>query len=97
MSVRRSEAAVARTMAEQSLMRRERGIAEQSLSAQRLLIDEGRSGYEELDAQALALADADEQAAATSLDALLERVRLLSMRGELAPSILGAPAPCGGK
>jgi outer membrane protein TolC len=96
MSVRRSEAAVARTIAEQSLMRRERGLVEQTLSAQRLLVEEGRSDYEELDAQALALADADEQSAAASLDALLERVRLLSLRGELAPAILGAPAPCGG-
>ena len=94
MSVRRSEAAVARTIAEQSLMRRERGLAEQSLSAQRLLVEEGRSELEDLDTQALALADADEQAAAAGLDALLERVRLLSLRGELAPSILGAPGPC---
>jgi len=95
MSVHRSEAAVARTLAERSLMRRERGLAEQSLSAQRLLVEEGRSDFEELDAQALALADADEQDAAASLDSLLERVRLLSLRGELAPAVLGAPAPCG--
>jgi outer membrane protein TolC len=94
MSVRRSEAAVARTIAEQSLMRRERGIAEQTLSAERLLVEEGRSELEDLDAQTLALADANEEAAATSLDALLERARLLSLRGELAPAILGAPAPC---
>ena len=95
MSVHRSEAAVARTLAERSLMRRERGLAEQSLSAQRLLVEEGRSDFEELDAQALALADADEQDAAASLDSLLERVRLLSLRGELAPAVLGAPTPCG--
>lgn len=96
MSVRRSEAAVARTIAEQSLMRRERGIVEQSLGAQRLLVEEGRGELEDLEAQALALADADEQAAAANLDAVLERVRLLSLRGELAPAVLGAPAgPCG--
>lgn len=95
MSVRRSEAAVARTTAEQSLMRRERGIAEQTLSAEHLLVGEGRSDFDELDARAIALADAEEEAAGTSLDALIERVRLLSLRGELAPAILGAPAPCG--
>jgi outer membrane protein TolC len=97
MSVRRSEAAVARTMAEQSLMRRERGLVEQTLSAQRLLVQEGRSDLDELDARALDLADADEQAAAASLDAILERVRMLSLRGELVPAITGAPEPCGGK
>ena len=97
MSVRRSEAAVARTMAEQSLMRRERGIAEQSLAAERLLVREGRSDLDELDAQAIALADADEDTAAASLGALLERVRLLSLRGELGPAILGGAAPCGGR
>jgi outer membrane protein TolC len=95
MSVRRSEAAVARTMAEQSLMRRERGLVEQTLSAQRLLVQEGRSDLDELDARALDLADADEQAAAASLDAILERVRMLSLRGELVPAITGAPAGCG--
>jgi outer membrane protein TolC len=95
MSVRRSEAAVARTMAEQSLMRRERGLVEQTLSAERLLVQEGRSGLEEVDARALDLADADEQAAAANLDSILERVRLLSLRGELVPAITGAPAPCG--
>ena len=57
---------------------------------------EGRSDLDELDAQAIALADADEQAAAASLDALVERVRLLSLRGELAPAILGGRAPCAG-
>lgn len=97
MSVRRSEAAVARTLAEQGLMRRERGIAEQSLSAQRLLVQEGRSGLEELDARSLELADADEQSAASNLDAILERVRLLSLRGELVPAIIGTPGPCRGR
>jgi len=97
MSVRRSEAGVARTMSEQGLVRRERGIAEQSLAAERLLVAEGRSDLDELDAQAIALADADEQAAAASLDAMVERVRLMSLRGELATAILGTTAPCGGK
>jgi len=95
--VRRSEAGVARTMSEQGLVRRERGIAEQSLAAERLLVAEGRSDLDELDAQAIALADADEQAAAASLDAMVERVRLMSLRGELATAILGTTAPCGGK
>ena len=94
MSVRRSEAAVAKTMAEQSLMRRERGLVEQSLSAERLLVQEGRSGLDELDTRALDLADADEQTAAANLEAILERVRLLSLRGELVPAITGAAAPC---
>jgi hypothetical protein len=78
-------------------MRRERGIAEQSLSAQRLLVQEGRSGLEELDARSLELADADEQSAASNLDAILERVRLLSLRGELVPAIIGTPGPCRGR
>jgi outer membrane protein TolC len=94
-ATRRSEAAVARTMAEQSLMRREQGLVAQTLSAERLLVQEGRSDLDELEARALDLADADEQTSAASLDALLQRVRLLSLRGELAKTILGAPAPCG--
>jgi len=76
-------------------VQRERGLADQSLSAERLLVQEGRSDLDELDTHLVDLADADEQAASASLDALIERVRLMSMRGELAPAILGAPAPCG--
>ncbi len=42
----------------------------------------------------MALADADEEAARASLDSLLERVRLLSLRGELATALLGVDPPC---
>ena len=42
----------------------------------------------------LLLADADEDAAGKALAALEERVKLLSLRGELATTILGHEPPC---
>jgi len=40
------------------------------------------------------LSDADEEASRAALSSLLERARLLSLRGELARSVLGADPPC---
>lgn len=94
MAVRRAEAAVARSMAEKSLSRRARGIASQSRSAEEMFVRDGRSEPVDLDETEMALADADEEAARASLDSLLERVRLLSLRGELATALLGADPPC---
>ena len=42
----------------------------------------------------MALADADEDAARAGLDSMLERVHLLSLRGELGPALLGAEPTC---
>jgi hypothetical protein len=42
----------------------------------------------------MALADADEDAARASIDSLVERVRLLSLRGELGRALLGADPAC---
>lgn len=95
MAVRRAEAGVARSEAESSLARRARGIAEQEVAAAQLLLSEGRAEAGELDERRLALADADDEAATTSLLALEDRLKLLALRGELARTILGAePAAC---
>jgi len=94
MEVRRAEAAVARATAEKSLSRRARGIADQSRSAEEMLVREGRSEPTDLDESEIALADSDEEAARASLDSVLERVRLLSLRGELGTALLGVEPPC---
>jgi outer membrane protein TolC len=94
MAVRRAEAAVARSMAEKSLSRRARGIASQTRSAEELLVRDGRSEPVDLDEREMALADADEEEAQAGLESLLERVRLLSLRGELGTALLGAEPPC---
>ena len=94
MAVRRAEAAVARSMAERSISRRARGIADRRKSAEELLVREGRSELVELDEREMALADADDEAAQASLTSLLERVHLLSLRGELGRALLGAEPPC---
>jgi outer membrane protein TolC len=94
MAVRRAEAAVARSMAERSISRRARGIADRRKSAEELLVREGRSELVELDEREMALADADDEAAQASLTSLLERVHLLSLRGELGTALLGTEPPC---
>ena len=94
MSVRRAEAAVAKSEAESSLARRARGIAGQEVAAAELLLTEGRAEAGELDARRLALADADEEAATTSLHALEDRLKLLALRGDLSKTILGAEPAC---
>ncbi len=94
MAVRRAETAVARSMAEKSLSRRARGIASQTRSAEEMFVRDGRSEPVDLDETEMALADADEEAARASLTSLLERVRLLSLRGELATALLGSDPPC---
>jgi outer membrane protein TolC len=93
-AVRRAEAAVARSMAEKSISRRARGIADQTKSAEEILVREGRSELVDLDESEMALADADEEAARASLSATLERARLLSLRGDLGGAILGSEPPC---
>lgn len=93
-TVRRAEAAVARAMAEKSLSRRARGIASQTRSAEEMFVRDGRSEPADLDETEMALADADEEAARANLASLLERVRLLSLRGELASALLGVEPPC---
>jgi len=94
MAVRRAEAAVARSEAEAGLARRSRGIAEQEVAAAELLLTEGRAEAGELDARRLALADADEEAATTSLQALEDRMKLLALRGDLSKTILGGEPVC---
>ncbi len=94
MEVRRTEAAVARATAEKSLSRRARGIADQTRSAEEMLVREGRREPTDLDESEIALADSDEETARASLDSVLERVRLLSLRGELGTALLGAEPPC---
>lgn len=94
MAVKRAEVDVAKSTAERSLSRRSRGIAEQALDAEQLLVREGRSELSELDERQVALADADEESTRASLGSLLERVRLLSLRGDLARALLGADPPC---
>ncbi|MEX2386016.1 MAG: TolC family protein [Thermoanaerobaculia bacterium] len=93
-TVRRAEAAVARSIAEKSLSRRSQGIAEQDLSTLQLLVREGRSELSDLDERELALADADEEAARAELGSVLERVRLLALRGDLSRALLGFDPPC---
>jgi outer membrane protein TolC len=94
MAVRRAETLVARSLAERSLTLCSRGIASQDRDALELLAREGRSELNEVDEREMELADADAEAARASLEALLERVRLVSMRGELGPALLGAEPPC---
>ena len=94
LAVRRAEAAVARATAEKSLSRRSQGIEEEAVSGLQLLVREGRSELTDLDERQMALADADEEAARAGLSSLLERARLLSLRGELARALLGADPPC---
>lgn len=94
MAVRRAEAAVSRTIAERSISRRARGIVDRTRSAEELLVREGRSELVDLDEKEMDLADADEDAAQASIDSMIERVRLLSLRGELGPAILGTEPAC---
>jgi len=94
LAVRRAEADVSRATAEKSLSRRSRGIEEQALSALQMLVREGRGELSDLDESQLVLADADEDSARADLNSLLERARLLSLRGELARALLGADPPC---
>ena len=94
MAVKRAEADVARATAERSLSRRSQGIAEQALSASQLLVREGATELTALDESQLALSDADEEAAKAALSSLVERVRLLALRGELAAALLGSDPPC---
>ena len=94
MAVRRAETLVARSLAESSLTLRSRGIATQDRDTLRLLAMEGRSDLADVDEREMALADADADAARASLESLLERVRLLSLRGELGASLLGTEPPC---
>jgi outer membrane protein len=93
-AVRRTEASVARAKAEKSLTRRSQGIEEQALAALQMLVREGRSELSDLDDRQMVLADADEDATRAALNSLLERARLLSLRGELAKALLGADPPC---
>jgi outer membrane protein len=94
LAVRRAEASVARATAERSLSRRSRGIEEEALSALQMLVREGRGELSDLDERQMVLADADEDSARADLDSLLERARLLSLRGELARALLGTDPPC---
>ena len=94
LAVRRAETLVARSLAERSLTLRSRGIATQDRDALEMLTREGRSDPTAVDERVMALADADAEAARASLDSLLERVRLLSLRGELGTALLGAEPPC---
>ncbi|MFY9550887.1 MAG: TolC family protein, partial [Thermoanaerobaculia bacterium] len=94
MAVRRAETLVARSLSERSLTLRSRGIASQDRDARELLAREGRAELEDVDEREMALADADVEAAQANLESLLERVRLLSLRGELGTALLGAEPPC---
>ncbi len=94
LAVRRAEANVARATAEKSLNRRSRGIEEETVSALQMLVREGRSELSDLDERQIVLADADEEAVRADLDSLLERARLLSLRGELARALIGTDPPC---
>ncbi len=94
MAVRRAEAAVARSMAEKSISRRARGIADRTRSAEELMVREGRSELVDLDQREMELADADEETAQANLASLLERARLLSLRGELGTALLGVEPVC---
>lgn len=94
MAVRRAETLVARSFAERSLTLRSRGIATQDRDAHKLLAREGRTELTEVDEREMSLADADAEAVRANLESLLERVRLLSLRGELGTALLGAELPC---
>jgi outer membrane protein len=94
LAVRRAESMVARSLAEKSLSLRSQGLASQDRDARAQLAREGRSDLSDLDEREMALADADTEAAQANLDSLLERVRLLSLRGELGTALLGAEPPC---
>jgi outer membrane protein len=94
LAVRRAESMVARSLAEKSLSLRSQGLASQDRDARKQLAREGRSDLSDLDEREMALADADTEAAQANLDSLLERVRLLSLRGELGTALLGAEPPC---
>jgi len=94
LAVRRAESMVARSLAEKSLSLRSQGLASQDRDALEQLAREGRSELSDVDEREMALADADTEAAQSNLSSLLERVRLLSLRGELATALLGAEPPC---
>ncbi len=94
LAVRRAESMVARSLAEKSLSLRSRGLATQDRDALEQLAREGRSDLSDVDEREMALADADTEAAQSNLSSLLERVRLLSLRGELGTALLGAEPPC---
>ncbi len=94
LAVRRAESMVARSLAEKSLSLRSQGLASQDRDALEQLAREGRSALSDVDEREMALADADTEAAQANLDSLLERLRLLSLRGELGTALLGAEPPC---
>jgi outer membrane protein TolC len=94
LAVRRAEAAVAQADAEQSLARRAEGIAAQDVTAAEVLVREGRGLPDDLDERRIAAADAGEETARAELSAMLERARLLALRGDLARVLLGEEPPC---
>jgi outer membrane protein TolC len=94
LAVRRAEADVARADAERSLARRSQGVAEQDLTAAEILLREGRGLPDDVDERQIAVADAYEEAARAELSAMLERAKLLGLRGDLARVLLGAEPPC---
>lgn len=94
LAVKRAESLVARTLAERSLTLRSRSIASQDRDALEQLAREGRSGLSDVDEREMSVADADAETAAANLESLLQRVQLLSLRGELGTAILGAEPPC---
>jgi outer membrane protein TolC len=93
-AVRRAESAVARAEAEHSLSRRAQGIADQDLAAAEVLAREGRGEAGLVDEKRMQAADADQDATKTALSALEERVKLLTLRGELSRVVLGSEPPC---
>jgi len=94
LAVKRAESLVARTLAERSLTLRSRSIASQDRDALEQLAREGRSGLSDVDEREMSVADAEAETAAANLESLLQRVQLLSLRGELGTAILGAEPPC---
>ena len=95
MAVRRAEAAVARSMAERSLSRRARGIADRTRSAEELLVREGRSELRSISTSARWIwPTPTRRRPGRTSTSVLERVRLLSLRGELGTALLGAEPAC---
>ena len=96
LEVRRAESESVSAAARLALARRGAAVAAEALRVARALAAEGRSEPDEMDRREIALAEAQDDLASATQGVLAARLKLLELRGELAPALLSAraaPAP----
>ncbi len=89
--VQRAEWDAERAHAAAQLGREAVAVAEEGLRIARLRAAEGRGDEDDVDARAIALADAKEEVARAGLSRFAARVERLALHGDLENGVLGAP------